>query len=200
MKKLILAGLLSVAGLMASSGTADAFLLHRLRCCHRYSCKINVRPYNAFTPVCFGSMTCIGTAPGCCGGGHGGFNPMMPSVFAHGGFDDGCCVPGHGPGFDHGPAGEPGEPGKQMPPANDGKKFIPPVPNPVPTTAWYYPQTMPYYYSPVHQAAYRANYQAGYQAYQGYPGYQPTYNPYYNYGYYPTVPAYSVPSYWYGGM
>jgi hypothetical protein len=199
MKQLITAGLLSVAVLATVGGTADAGLFRCCRHCSKYSTYICVRPYNAFSPVCFGSVTGIGCMP-FFGGGPGfgwpGAAPFMPSVFSHG---PECCDAGFGhhgyiPGHAHdAPAGEPG---KQMPPA--GKPFVPPNPTPVPGNTLVPPQNLSYYYSPVHQAAYQPAHPMGYYGYQQ-PGYHPTYNlGYYHPGYYPMTQGYAVPSYWYG--
>ena len=60
MKKLISAALLSVAALGMTSSQASAWPLQKLFC--KNCCTVCVRPYNAFTPVCYGSIC----GDGCC--------------------------------------------------------------------------------------------------------------------------------------
>ena len=56
---------LSLACLGLSARPASAWWLHRCGC-NRYSTIIVCRPYNAFTPVCSGSMVCDGCCPFAC--------------------------------------------------------------------------------------------------------------------------------------
>jgi hypothetical protein len=91
--KLLLLPLLSLAGLAAAAAPAQAWHLfghgHGI---HRHSTVIVCRPYNAFTPVCYGNMVC----DGCCpfpGIGHGGHG-YGGDVCA-----DGVCGPFHGNGI-----------------------------------------------------------------------------------------------------
>ena len=58
MKKLIAAAVLSVIAAGVTAGNASAFWPF---CCHKGT--IKVRPYNAFTPACFGTMYCDGCMP-----------------------------------------------------------------------------------------------------------------------------------------
>src|SRR5712692_5771129 len=55
-------GLLSLAALGAGVQQAAAFF-GRDCCCNKYCTTICCRPYNAFTPVCFGSIVCDGCCP-----------------------------------------------------------------------------------------------------------------------------------------
>jgi hypothetical protein len=64
MKRLLAVGILSLAALGMATAPAPA-LFH---CCHWGCCgkccqTICIRPYNAFTPVCFGSLCCTGCSP-----------------------------------------------------------------------------------------------------------------------------------------
>src|SRR4051794_11497280 len=82
MKKLLLAGLLSVTALSLLPQTSHAgFLCCR---CNKYATYICIRPYNAFSPTCYGNITATGCCPMMLGGGGGGNFPVpaMPSCFA----------------------------------------------------------------------------------------------------------------------
>ena len=84
-------GLWSLTALLLLAGNADAWLfnhchscsgvgggfqpLHPFRCCHAFETHICVRPYNAFTPICWGNLYCDGCNP----------NPQ--------GVASGCCIP-----------------------------------------------------------------------------------------------------------
>jgi hypothetical protein len=58
---------LSLACLGLSARPASAWWLGLHRCgCNRYSTIVVCRPYNAFTPVCSGSMVCDGCCPFAC--------------------------------------------------------------------------------------------------------------------------------------
>src|SRR5438046_6624672 len=92
MKKHFLVGYLSVAALALNGPAAQAGLLHHCCGCHKCCTYLCVRPYNAFSPVCCGSVSCIGCCPmfGGMGGGMdcGPCGPVgggMPSCF------NGCC-------------------------------------------------------------------------------------------------------------
>jgi hypothetical protein len=81
MKKLLFSGALALlaCGLTATPSFAHAFgLFTSHRCCHG-ACKRGCmtfccRQYNAFTPVCCGSICCTGGLP--FGGGGPGYDPM----------------------------------------------------------------------------------------------------------------------------
>jgi hypothetical protein len=163
-------GLLSVAGLFFSvNHGVDAGILHHCGC-HHHCCdmKICCRQYNAFTPVCFGSMFCDGCCPnfGCaqpqpcgpvcgawgCGDFAGGMSP--------------AGIPGLPPGAI--PVGAPVPQGAPLPTG----PVTPPVIN---NTAQF---GGPMYYG-VQPAGFYPGY--GYQ-YNPY-GYQPMAYPNYGYGY-----------------
>jgi hypothetical protein len=88
MKKMLLAVLLSLAGVGLSNGKASAWLCHH--CCN-HCATICVRPYNAFTPSAFGTIC----ADGCCPLQFGHCPPpppwMMPPPWAGGCGPDGAC-------------------------------------------------------------------------------------------------------------
>ncbi len=91
MKKLLTASVLSIATLALVAGQAPAWsLLHHCHCCYQYC--ICCRPYNAFSPVCFGNVNCIGCCPtgnnfgpgcgpmGCGADMGGGYTNQLPDV------------------------------------------------------------------------------------------------------------------------
>src|SRR5437899_2349932 len=78
MKKLLAVALVSLATVAANAGPASAWF-HCFCSDHCYSYNIHVRPYNAFSPYCFGNISCNGCAPqfalpgcGIDGAYHGG--------------------------------------------------------------------------------------------------------------------------------
>jgi hypothetical protein len=98
MKNLFSAGLLALAltGLSAPSSFAGAFgLIPHHHCCS-CGCSVCIRPYNAFSPVCCGTMYCDGCFPFT--GGPGGPGGCGPGGCAPGGLNyfglpcDGGCV------------------------------------------------------------------------------------------------------------
>src|SRR3954447_16572156 len=161
-KSLVLA-LLALAGLASHVTDADAFFCcrpwrHR---CHRYATQITCRPYNAFTPICWGNLVCDGCCPNPCGVASGCM-PMsmgMPS----------CCGMGYGmSGFGGCCAGDAcGATDMKSAPAICSQPFTPPMPMPSGPGTTMYQQPMP-------QGVSQANY---------YP--QPMYAPQYYPGYYP---------------
>src|SRR5262245_27306856 len=69
--KLCVLTALSLAGVALSAVPASAGWLHN-KCCNRWATTIVCRPYNAFTPVCYGNLVCDGCCPfafnpGMCG-------------------------------------------------------------------------------------------------------------------------------------
>jgi len=74
--KLCVLTALSLAGLALSATPASAWWLCHHCDCNRYSTVIVCRPYNAFTPVCSGSLVCDGCCPFSC--------PNLPSGAACG--------------------------------------------------------------------------------------------------------------------
>jgi len=223
MKKRLLAGALGLAALLLAPGDAEALGLLRRHCCdHRCSLHLCIRPYNAFSPVCFGNINCMGCCP--LPMGNGGMpcgpdcGPPMPSVFSGHApgpccSSSGCCdpgalppAPGHPPTHMPAPGGPPGE--HIGPPAGAG---TPPNPLPPGANLSYYRQAPQQ--APVHQAGYFNNYawpQQGYRYPAGY-GYGQGYAVPYPVGYYPqgygypqgyyppTPPMGWAPNYWYGG-
>jgi hypothetical protein len=111
-------GLVSVAGLLLSARDADAFLFHHCcgHCCETHIC---CRPYNAFTPICWGNIHCDGCCMNPCSMCNGYMSMMPGNPCAVGPM---ACMPfGCGPGG-CGVGGGPMPPGNGMPP--------PPVPPP----------------------------------------------------------------------
>jgi hypothetical protein len=168
MKKLLLAGFLSFAALSLTTAPASAWGLFD-HCCGGKCCSvICCRQYNAFTPTCFGSITCIGCCPITSGCGMPAYSG--PSYgYGNGYCDGGSCA---------------ASPGDQLPPdkKTEAAPFVAPVPKPVTTTSQAYPMG-PAGVQPV-------RYQGGY--YQG--GYYPApYN-----GYRPMMPQMYPPQGGYG--
>ncbi len=97
---------LSLACLGLSARPASAWWLGLHRCgCNRYSTIVVCRPYNAFTPVCAGSMVCDGCCPfscpscgpgACCSPVLG--NPMLSMAYDPAGISGfaGGYAPGYG--------------------------------------------------------------------------------------------------------
>lgn len=189
MKRILLVPLL-FAGWLALEGDASAsFLLrHHL---HKYSTLVVCRPYNAFTPVCYGSVVCDGCcpAPFC-----GGTPPCLPQTFPA--FMGGpiCATPCD-------PGCLPAPPGHAIPVAMPGPMMMPhaaaPLPQGLPgqpVLNWAPPaQTPPPNYS---QTSQNWSNQAVQPA-----GYYSSYYPNYGYSSMPVFPMYPMPApaYWYGG-
>ncbi len=219
MKRNILAvGLLSLCCLGLAAGESHAFFGLFNPCnpysiwnCHnRYTTQITCRPYNAFTPICWGNLVCDGCCPNPCGVAGGclpmtmgtppfpcngcGCGPMMgggccPMPFTGGGCgSEGCCASDMGPMMAMPPVTSrpmPYPQPQQMPPNNPNPGFQGPMPMPVgPNTTMMYPQN-----PGVAQAAYQQPYYP-----MPYPNYSmPTYyNPYAGW-------QQPMPYYWYGG-
>jgi hypothetical protein len=158
--------LLSLAGLAMSTTSAHAWLLNHW-CRHCYTTQLNIRPYNAFTPICSGNLVCDGCAPNLCS------------------YASGCASPGMSCGMPAPVSGAvcPGSSCAWMMPAQMPMAYYMPMQAPAQTAQQQYPA--PYY--GVQPAAYVPNY--GYNPYMftGYNpyGYQPNmmYQPqYYGYG------------------
>lgn len=188
--KILVLGFLSVAGLLLDSAEASAWW--RRRCF--YESVIVCRPYNAFTPLCHGSMTCDGCCPApccapsclpssqpwCCPPAAPCYNPCMAGgpMVPHG------MMPPHGMMAPHGP----------MPPGGPGLLPGPSLPGHTPPPPLVPGMTMNPYYTNINQAAYQPGYYPGYYPMPGYyPGYYPmgyaptwpmapAYNPYLGYG------------------
>jgi len=146
--KLLLFGLAGLFGVLAFVEDASAFFLRR-RCCDKYQSVIICRPYNAFTPICFGNMTCNGCCPSPC---------AAPSCLPS--FQPWCappmngCDPCMGGGFAAPPVAA-------MPP------YAAPMPTgPVANNGM----------QPIYQAGYQPAYYPNYNPMQNYyPGYYPMY-------------------------
>ena len=175
---------LSLAGLAMSATPASAWFLCRNHGCNRFSTVIVCRPYNAFTPVCSGSLVCDGCCPFSCPQLPSGAscspmlgNPMLgmahnPSAINSPYAMQMMQTP---PSFLNGPYALPG-----MQPAPIGALPAPQqFQGPVPTSNQ---QPQPMLPQQLQPAAYN-------QAY--YPAYYPTYQR-------PMNPYQQVPSYWYG--
>jgi hypothetical protein len=97
MKRKILAlGLVSLCWLGLAAGESQAFFgLFNCWHCNKYTTQITCRPYNAFTPICWGNLVCDGCCPNPCGVANGCL-PMTMGVppWACG---QGCC-PSYGGG------------------------------------------------------------------------------------------------------
>lgn len=176
-KKIWVLGLLSLAGLALSGTNAFAWgLLNWCRLCKPCHSTIHVRPYNAFTPICWGSMVCDGCAPpnpcAMASGHHAVPGFGLASPFHGGSCGDGNCFGGSCSG---------GFPLMTTPVTVPGATFAP-APAPLPNTTQngvpqpYYgamPNMLPNPYAP--QAGY---YPAAPSFYPGY-GAQPVgYHPY----------------------
>ena len=191
MKRKILAlGLFSLCSLAFFAGESQAFfgllspyhpssLWHRH---NRYVTHITCRPYNAFTPICWGNLVCDGCCPSPCGVASGQMPMTMGAppwacgagpCFGSGCGPNGCMASDmplmQGPPMHHAP----------MPNINT-QPFNAPMPMPLPMG----PNTTMYPPTGVAQANY---YPMPYYPNYYTPGY---YNPYTNY-----QPA---PYYWYG--
>jgi hypothetical protein len=176
MKKLLLSAFLGFATLaltpaLSQAKTFGLFTGCGLCCCSK--CTFCVRPYNAFTPVCSGNITCMG----CC-------MPFAPQP-NYGGLD----YPGAGPGC---PA--PGYGGETILGQVQTLPALPPLPAPGGTTTVQptpgpAPGQQPTIITPVPGTSMAPNpygaVQANYRAASA-----PTYNPSAYYTYYGTVPYY----------
>jgi hypothetical protein len=170
MRKLLFAALLSLAGVGLSTGQASAWLFCH-HCCSG-SATLCVKPYNAFSPSCFGTIACdgcfpvsfgnhgpyppwaYGGGPGCC---PPAWDACCPSLgCAMDGAGCGSCLPGAAP-----PGPTTGAP-TTLPPASV-PAFQAPPPSPMPNGPTTGARAWPY---PVQSAGYR-----GPSAY--YPGYAP---------------------------
>jgi hypothetical protein len=189
-RKILAVGLFSLCCLALFTSSSQAFfgLFSPYSPWHphnRYLTQITCRPYNAFTPICWGNLVCDGCCPQPCGVASGCL-PMTFGTppFAANGYGPSCGMPSFAP--QQGYAGDmppmmSGPPMQQMPmqpmPNINSTPFTPPMPTPMPNgpgTAMAYP------YNGVSQANY----------YQYVPQYYPNY---YTPNYYQPAPYY-----WYG--
>jgi hypothetical protein len=135
MKRNILALGLSACCLAYFAGDLQAWLFHHWKH-NRYTTQITCRPYNAFTPICWGNLTCDGCCPSPCGVASGHMPLMMGAppwacgagpCFGGGyGHDPFMGFGGHMPMLAHPPMHGP------MPPINNAPNFTPPTPTPLP--------------------------------------------------------------------
>ena len=203
-RKILAVGLLSLCCLGLITSESQAFFgvfdpcnpYSLWNCRHRYTTQITCRPYNAFTPICWGNLVCDGCVPNPCGCAAGCL-PMTMGVppwacpgggcgMGGCGMGGGCCASDMGPMM-AGPPMMSGPSPYPMPmPDNRGPGgFQGPMPMPVgPNT------TMMYLPNP---GVAQANYQPAYYP-MPYPNYyMPTnYDPYAGW-------QQPTPSYWYGG-
>jgi hypothetical protein len=134
MKKLLFLGLLSVAGVGMSASAAHAWFLDCCRnfCCDRYCTKLCVRPYNAFSPVAYGSIVADGCMPLNVVGGHYP-PPYMAPYGCYPSYGPGCCTSGN---CDVGCLPAPGSfgamPSGAMPPGAMPPGGMPTMPMPMP--------------------------------------------------------------------
>jgi len=195
-------GLLSLAVLLASVSDASAWcglFSHCGPCHHRHHCfetHITCRPYNAFTPICWGNLTCDGCCPNPCAVASGCMMPGGCGPDACGAGFSGGCAPGGFCGYPGGvlPSYAGGYPGGVLPSYAGVPAPYPgvPMPQPMPTQAPNYNvpppvnnQTTQYGNPAMYYGVQPASYYPGY--YYGYPAaYYPSYPamPYgYGYGY-----------------
>ena len=183
MKRKILAlSLFSLCCLAMFTSVSQAFFRH-----HRYVTHITCRPYNAFTPICWGNLVCDGCNPSPCGVANGCLPLTMgvPPWAVSAGCGMSCMGGACGSDFSHAsdmPANT--APAKQPMPDIRSTPYTPPAPMPVgpgPNISMY-PQG--------HVA--QANY---------YPIYVPPYSNYYMPTYYNPYLGWSqpMPYYWSGG-
>jgi hypothetical protein len=192
MKRKILAlGLLSLCSLAMFAGESKAFLdcLSPYHPCslwnrhNRYVTQITCRPYNAFTPICWGNLVCDGCCPPPCGVASGCCPmPMGVPPWA-------SCGPQMGMGGGYAPPPDfsrasdmPYAPGMQPMPDIRSTPFTPPMPMPLPSG----PNISMYPYQGVSQA----NYNPYTPPMPNY--YMPVYNPYQGW-------QQPMPYYWYQG-
>lgn len=207
MKKTLIVGVLGLVTLgLSTPVTEGGFLLRRLFCkganCGRYTTTICMRQYNAFTPVCWGTIMCDGGCPiasrcgptfwpgcGTCPMPWCGWYPPIA-------YPGPCCPPAPccGDGGCASTVAASAGSSATVTDQSSSQEYTAPPPAPLPNVA---PTTSSYYYHPgaAMPMAYYPNYAPMYPvmptAY--YPGYyQPGYPMWMNYGrpamYYPSYP------------
>jgi hypothetical protein len=189
MKRKILAlGFLSLCSLALVAGESQAFfgllspyspssLWHRQ---NRYVTHITCRPYNAFTPICWGNLVCDGCNPSPCGVASG----CLPMTM---GVPPWACPGGqYGMPYAAAPYRSNGASAGDMPAMTPApQNFTPPAPLPVGpnTTMAYPPSGVAQANYPMYAPQYAPNYYLP-TYYTPYPGWQnPQPMPYYWYGY-----------------
>jgi hypothetical protein len=166
MKKLLFAGMLSLAAMAMASTQASAWF----GCCggNGKCCTVLcIRQYNAFSPICSGCVTCNGCVPLCCQQPCG-YPPYPPPAYPapYYGYDNGCCAPACGapsscgtlPTTTYGPCTTPAQgapvyapaPGQPLP-GGPAAMMTPAYYPPVQAAGYYgYPaRPMPYGYNPM---------------------------------------------------
>jgi hypothetical protein len=169
-RKMLALGCLSVCWVAMFAMDCQAW-----HCRHKCAMHITCRPYNAFTPICWGNITCDGCCPSPCGVA-GGQVPMMGQL--------GCGVAGYGMPYATGFGAASATDMRPMMPPAQSAPFVPPVPMPVgPNTTMVppgavaqanYPMYAPQYYVPQYYPYYVPTYAT---PYMGWPTAQPM--PYY---------------------
>jgi hypothetical protein len=179
MKNLLLSAFLGLAALMVTPAVSNAGTFGLFTgcgccgCCNK--CTFCVRPYNAFTPVCCGNITCMGCSP------------LMAPYGNYGGYgfggDGACASAGCAPGetitnvqIQPSTPAAPSAPTKLTPQYAQPTPLIP-VPQPTAAPTGNGTSMAPNPYGTI---------QAGYY----YPTVAPAYNPYVFYGAYGAAPYY----------
>lgn len=192
-RKSLALGLTSLAVLAATASDAFGFLFLLKHCARRYGSVIVCRPYNAFTPICYGNMVCDGCCPpASCGPVCGPVGMPSPCFQSYGCIEPGGHLASAAPTHLI-PAPMPSAPAPSNP------NFTPPPPAQIPNMTqggtWppmpvAYTQPYPYGYGyPYAQPQYPAN--GGVQPVNYAPYYPMPAYPYYGYGYgYGYAPAY----------
>ena len=220
-RKILAASLLAFCCLGLTAGESSAFFglfdcsnpYSIWNCRHRYVTQITCRPYNAFTPICWGNLVCDGCCPNPCACASGclpmtmgappfpcnGCCPMPGGCgMSYGGGcgPEGCCASDMGPMMAQQMPMQNQYPQQQPPVNNRPPAWQPPNPNPMPMPVGPMGPMGPM--GPNTTMMYPQNFGVAQAAYQQpyypmpYPNYyQPTYNPY---SWQP-----QMPSYWYGG-
>ncbi len=173
-------GLLSLVGVSMSASDASAFLLRHHFRHHRFVTQITCRPYNAFTPICWGNLVCDGCTPNPCAVA-GGCMPM------------GCGPTGCAPWNNGGSVQQfmPSDSCTTLP-TTTGMAYPAPQAMPNYTAMQYYNHYYPTP-APVQNVGYQGYY-PGYQYPAGYNNYPVNYNYQANYGQQSWQPN---PYYWY---
>ncbi len=148
MRKLLLVAALSAGAIALTAGQASAFFGLFKHCCGKNCANFCVKPYNAFSPVCFGSLCFDGCGP-CFTQSPG---PPPGYQYPHDAHcHDGACYPDHLP--PHHATVQPG--GNTAAPGAGAPQFMPPAPTPVPNGAGAH--LMPYW-APVQPVNYPYGY------------------------------------------
>jgi hypothetical protein len=183
MKKVLLSAMLGLAAVTLTPPPSHAGTFGLITGCGSCGCcggcNFCVRPYNAFTPVCCGNITCMGCMPftpypNYSGLGYPGGCPQLDFS----GAVDNSCSPSDTGGKTQSPTALPPVPAVQQstqPPVAPPMPQSPAVSSPTPTSM------TPYPYGTI---------QAGYR-----PMAMPTYNPYLYYNNY-GAPVTQIPYYW----